>query len=63
MERIDGMDVIGEMISIDNSVIKKVELIEKKLLELKEMWYDVTFNTTASIRYQIENWKEKETKY
>ena len=31
----------------------KVKLIEKHLVDLKNMWYDVSFNTPASIMYQI----------
>lgn len=34
--------------------LRKVKLIEKHLIALKEMWYDVTFNTPANIRYQID---------
>jgi len=40
---------------MNRKVLNKVKLIEKHLLDLREMWYDVTFNTTASIRYQIDN--------
>ena len=38
---------------MDNTAIEKVELIEKNLTDLKNMWFDVTFNTTSSVRYQI----------
>jgi hypothetical protein len=39
----------------NTKALRKVKLIEKHLLDLKAMWYDVVFNNTASIRYQIEN--------
>jgi hypothetical protein len=39
-------------------VLRKVKLIEKHLIDLKDMWYDVTFNTPASIRNQIDENKK-----
>lgn len=38
---------------MNNKALRKVKLIEKHLVDLQNMWYEVTFNTTTSIKNQI----------
>ena len=40
---------------MNKKALRKVKLIEKHLTDLKDMWFDITYNTTADIRYQIDN--------
>lgn len=37
----------------NKKALDKIELIERTFIELQEMWYQLTFNTTASLRNQI----------